>query len=403
MSRIADDGRMRLGFMPLNDCAPLAVAEAKGFFADEGLDIELVREVSWANIRDKTSAGLLDAAQMLAPLPLAATMRLGGWGEPMVTPMSLSLNGNAVTVSTRIAAAMRAIDEDAFAERPVSARALKRLIEARRGRGMPPLTFASVFPFSSHHYELRWWMEAGGVDPDRDVRLVVAPPPRMAAMLGSGDIDGFCAGEPWNTVARVRGSGEILLAARDLWPTKPEKVLGLTRAQAEAKPNTLRAVLRALMRAGAWADRAGAREELATLIAKPQYVGATVEGAGVSLTGDPLRGGRSDFTVFHRSAASFPWISHALWFLERMRRADQVAPETDLEAIARRVYRPDLWREAAEDLGLNAPASDMKVEGAHEAGWRLEGEGGPIAMAADRFFQGAPFDPASRRASAEGD
>ena len=175
--------------------------------------------------------------------------------------------------------------------------------------------------------------------------------------------------------------------------------------RAEAKPNTLRAVQRALKRAGAWADRPGVREELAALIAKPQYVGPTVDGAGrVSLTGDPLgRGDGGDFTVFHRSTASFPWISHALWFLDRMRRAGQIAPDVDLETVARRVYRPDLWREAAEDLGLNAPASDTKVEGAHDAGWRLEGEGGPITMAADRFFDGPPFDLAGFRARSEGD
>jgi nitrate/nitrite transport system substrate-binding protein len=398
MSRTTDDGRMRLGFMPLNDCAPLAVAEAKGFFADEGLDVELVREASWANIRDKTSAGLLDGAQMLAPLALAATLRLGGCGEAMVVPMALSLNGNAITLSTRIAAAMRALDEAAFAERPVSARALKRLIEERRGRGMPPLVFASVFPFSSHLYELRWWMEAGGVDPDRDVRLVVAPPPRMASMLGSGEIDGFCAGEPWNTVARVRDAGEIVAAACDLWPTKPEKVLGVNAERAAEKPNTLRGVQRALLRAGAWADETANRPELAAIVARPDYVGATVAEAGLSLAGDPLTGEtaewRTDFTVFHRWTASFPWISHALWFLERMRSLGQLPDGTDLEAVARRVYRPDLWRQAADDLGLNVPTADSKVEGAHEARWKAPGEGAPIPMAADRFFEGAPFDPA---------
>lgn len=390
MSRIADDGRMRLGFMPLNDCAPLAVAEAKGFFADEGLDVELVREASWANIRDKTSAGLLDGAQMLAPLAFAATLRLGGCGEAMVAPMSLSLNGNAITLSTRIVEAMRELDPAAFAERPVSANALKRVIEQRRGRGLPVLTFASVFPFSSHHYELRWWLQAGGVDPDRDVRLVVAPPPRMAEMLGAGEIDGFCAGEPWNTVARVRGSGEIVAASCELWPTKPEKVLGVNAERAAAKPNTLRAVQRALLRAGAWADTPYARIEVAALVERPAYVGPTVEEAGASLTGEAPCG--PDFTVFHRYAASFPWISHALWFLERMRGLGQISPDTQLEAVARRVYRPDLWRQAAEDLGLNAPLDDLKPEGVHAARWSVPGEGGPIAMPADRFFEGEPLD-----------
>jgi nitrate/nitrite transport system substrate-binding protein len=240
-------------------------------------------------------------------------------------------------------------------------------------------------------------MQAGGVDPDRDVRLVVVPPPRMAAMLGSGEIDGFCAGEPWNTVARVEGSGEIVAASCDLWPTKPEKVLGVNAEQARAKPNTLRAVQRALLRAGAWADEPAARREAAAILVKPAYVGPTVEAAGLSLTGDPLTGEtaewRSDFTVFHRWTASFPWISHALWFLDRMRGQGQLPAGTDLDVVARRVYRPDLWREAAEDLGLNAPAGDGKVEGAHDQPWKTEGEGGAIAMPADRFFDGAPFDP----------
>ena len=185
---------LTLGFIPLTDCAPLVVAKEKGYFEQYGLDVALSKETSWANIRDKVSIGILDGAQMLAGMPIAMSLGICPMAKPMVTALSMDLNGNAITVSNELFNRMQEIDPKGMAERPISARALKRVIEADKAAGQEPLTFAMVFPFSSHNYELRYWMAAAGIDPDKDVRLVVVPPPQMVGNLEKGAIDGYCVG-----------------------------------------------------------------------------------------------------------------------------------------------------------------------------------------------------------------
>ncbi|MBV9994470.1 MAG: ABC transporter substrate-binding protein [Caulobacteraceae bacterium] len=386
--------QVRLGFIALSDCAPLAVAEARGLFAAEGLEVTLSREPSWANVRDRLAAGLLDGAHMLAPMAVAQSLGLGGEGTPMRVPLALNLNGSAITVSRAVAAALRAIDPDGMARRPRSASSLRRLIEQRRRHRAGPLTFAVVFPYSIHNYELRYWLAAGGVDPDRDVRLIIVPPARMVEKLSSGEIDGFCVGAPWNGLAAQRGLGEILLHAAEWWGAGPDKVFGVTRAWAEAHPETLRALVRALLRAAAWADDANNRPELAALLARPEYVGAPEAALRLSLLGGAELGADgADYLVFHRYAASFPWRSHAAWFLSQMIRWGQAPRDADFAAAAE-VYDPSLLRAAAADLGLAAPLIDAKPEGAHAAPWRLAEATAPIAMAADSFVDGKVFDPA---------
>nr|WP_272886712.1 CmpA/NrtA family ABC transporter substrate-binding protein [Phenylobacterium aquaticum] len=362
-----------LGFIPLTDCAPLVVAKAKGFFAAEGLDVTLSREASWATIRDKVAVGALDAAHMLAPMTLAATLGAGGEPTPMIAPLALNRNGSGVTVSTALAAALRQADPVAMAETPVTARALARVIAARKAAGAPPLTFAVVFPYSIHNYALRYWMSQAGVDPDRDVRIVVTPPPRMVEQLAAGVIDGFCVGAPWNAVARADGIGEVLLRASDFWRDGPDKVFGMTRAWAEDHPDTLQAALRALILAAAWADAPAHRQELVALLARPEHVGADPQAIAWALEGE---------IVFHAGDAGFPWRSHAAWFLSQMARWGQIAPDLDLMATAAQVYRPDLYRQAAESLGLASPVEDARIEG-------------PKA-----FFDGQVFDPAAAGAYA---
>lgn len=391
---------LRLGFIALNDCAPLVVACEKGFFEAQGLNVDLSREASWANIRDKVAMGALDGAHMLGPMALA--VGLGVCGEPtrMVAPLSLNLNGSAITVSARLAEAMRGADPEAMAERPRSARALKPLIEARRKAGEPPLTFAVVFPFSVHNYQLRYWLAAAGIDPDRDLRVAVVPPARMAARLAAGDIDGFCVGAPWNALAVSQGQGEIMIYASEFWRVGPDKVFGVTEAWAEKRPETLRAVLRALLQAGAWADEPGNRGELASLLARPGYVDAPVDVIAASLTGSPSYAPGEpgpdslDYIVYHRYAASFPWRSHAVWFLTQMLRWGQIGPQTDVAAAVDRIYRPDLYRAAAAELGVAAPLVDEKVEGLHASPWTLDEATAPIPMAPDVFFDGRAFDAA---------
>lgn len=387
---------LRLGFIPLADCAPLAVAEALGFFAAEGLKVELAREVSWANIRDKVQVRLLDAAHMLGPMPLAASLGIGGKRSGMLAPMALNLNGSAITVSKALGAEMRRLDPDGAAKSPRTARSLARVIEQRRAVGAPLLAFAAVFPFSMHAYELRYWLAEAGIDPDRDVRLLFIPPPQMAARLSSRDIDGFCVGAPWNAVAEAEGAGEILIRAREFWPAGPDKVLGVSEAFAERDPEALQALLRALIRAAAWADAPENRPNLAELLSRPEYVGEPAEVLRRSLVESP------DALVFHRWAANFPWLSHAAWFLAQMRRWGQIDPATNIAAVSPAIYRPDLYRRAAKAVGVSTPLTDSKLEGAHESPWALEGDAGAIPMPPDRLFDQRAFDAGLTEAYAGG-
>ncbi|CAN5169799.1 CmpA/NrtA family ABC transporter substrate-binding protein [soil metagenome] len=390
---------LRLGFIPLNDCAPLVVAKELGFFEGEGLRVDLSREASWANIRDKVAVGALDGGHMLGPMTLAASMGVGGERTPLIVPMSLNLNGSAITVSTGLAEAMRAVDPDSMKAQPRSARPLARLIEARRAFGDRPLTFAVVFPFSMHAYELRYWLAEAGIDPDRDIRLVVVPPPRMAERLKAGEIDGFCVTAPWNAVSVSEGVGEIIIYASEIWRTGPDKVFGLTRAWGEANPEVLQAVIRALLKSAAWCDAPDNRGDLAALLARPAYVDAPEAVVRQSLVGSPPHvageaiSASQDYLIYHRYAASFPWRSHALWFLTQMLRWGQIGPEIDIRAVADAVYRPDLFRQAAADLGEPAPLVDDKAEGGHEEAWTLDQATAPILMGPDAFFDGRIFDP----------
>jgi ABC-type nitrate/sulfonate/bicarbonate transport system substrate-binding protein len=390
---------LRLGFIALNDAAPLIVAKELGLFEAEGLRVDLIKEASWANVRDKVAVGALDGGHMLAPMTLAASMGVGGERTPMTVPLSLNLNGSAVTVSTALAAAMRAVDAEGMAEHPRTARPLAKLIASRKAFGDRPLTFAVVFPYSMHAYELRYWLAAAGIDPDHDIRLVVVPPPRMAERLKAGEIDGFCVTAPWNALSVSQGAGEIIVYASDLWRMGPDKVFGLTRTWGDANPEALQAVIRALLKAAAWADGPEHRADLAKMLAQPAYVDAPEAVIAQSLVGSPpyaageAGAASQDYIVYHRYAASFPWRSHALWFLTQMLRWGQIGPEVDIRAVADAVYRPDLFRKAAASVGEPAPLVDDKAEGGHTESWTLDQATAPIAMGPDAFFDGRVFDP----------
>ena len=245
---------LTLGFVALTDCALLIVAKDKGLFEAEGLDVTLSRDVSWANIRDKVAGGALDGAHMLAPMALALTLGVGGEAVPMITPLSLNANGSSISLSAAVAEAVQALDPAAAERTPRTAHVLKRLIDARKAAGERPLTFAVVFPYSLHNYMLRYWLADAGIDPDQDVRITVTPPPRMAARLEAGEVDGFCVGAPWGGAVEASGAGRMVLHGAEFWPGAPDKVLGVTAAWAKAHPETLKAVLRALVRASVWAD-----------------------------------------------------------------------------------------------------------------------------------------------------
>jgi len=330
-------GRLRLGFIALNDAALPIVAHARGYFAAEGLDVELNREASWATVRDKLAYGELDGAHLLAPLALAMTLGAAGVeATPITVPLALNLNGPAITVSSRLAAAVGP---------GPGAEGLARLVARRRDEGASPITFAVVFPHSVHNYLLRDWLAAAGVDPDRDVRLTVAPPSRMNELLAGGVVEGFCVTEPWDTAAEAAGAGVILLRSSQLWPRTPDKVFGVTEAWARAHPEALQALVRAQLRAAEWVEAPENRDELAALLALPHNVGAPAAVIAASL---------SDM-VFFADGANAPLPIRAAWLLSQMMRWGHIDARTDIPSLAARVYRIDLYERAAADLGLPRP------------------------------------------------
>lgn len=383
---------LRLGYIPLIDCLPLVIAQERGFFAAHGLSVELNCEASWANIRDKLIVGHLDGAQMLAPMLLAASLGVGGLRKPMLTAFSLGLNGNAITVSNSLFNALRekADGDSALA----AAHALAAVVHARKAAGQDPLVLATVFPFSSHNYLLRYWLSAAGIDPRRDIKLVALPPQQMVDNLRLEHIDGFCVGEPWNSCAAAMGLGKCLITGYEIWQNGPEKVFGVTEQWQQQHPNTHAAVLRALDEAAAWIEEH--RLDALHILDRGHYLDVPLEWLAQSLSGD-LRVGLAQskrsadyFHVFHRYQANFPWRSHAQWFLQQMQRWQQVQGEIDAAAVATRVYRSDLYREIFSTTH-NLPSIDLKPEGTHATVWTIPGARGEVELGPDLFIDKAVF------------
>lgn len=400
LNNTPEKSALKLGFIPLTDCAPLVIAKEKGFFAAEGLEVTLCRESSWANIRDKVATGLLDGGHMLAPMPIAASLNLDGLKTPMMTALSLGLGGNAITVSQNVYQKLLEIQPHQLIHPLHSVLALKELILNNRNQGLPPLSFAHVFPFSCHHYLLRYWFASVGINPELDVRLLVIPPPLMVSALQSGQIDGFCVGEPWNTQAIEQGIGVALTSSVGIWQNSPEKVLGVTCSWAERFPNTHQALIRALLRSAQWLEDLENRLEASALLAQAQYVPVDVQSLRVFTQGrfqyhhDASPIDEPDFNVFYRYAATFPWLSHAEWIVGQMQRWGHVQANANSAELAAKVYRPDLYRQAAKSLAIPVPLQDLKQEGTHARNWHLPCESGYVLMGGDRFFDRSGDDNA---------
>ncbi len=390
---------LKFGIIPLTDCAVIVIAAVKGYYKKYGLNVTVSKEASWANIRDKVSIGELDGAHMLAGMPIAASLGVGANEKPTITAFSMDLNGNGITVSNELYDRMVAADPEAMKESPVSARALKKVIDADKAAGKDPMTFAMVFPVSTHNYEIRYWMASAGIDPDNDVRLIVIPPPQMVANLKANNIVGYCVGEPWNERAVTMGIGRTLITNYEIWNNNPEKVFGVNLEWAEKYPNTHHAAIKAMIEAAQWMDKPENRAEVVSIISQRSYVNAPEEVVKMSMTGtfkytktappSPL----PDFNVFYRYAATFPWRSHAEWFITQMIRWGQIEKPIDIKKTAAAVYRPDLYRQAAGELNIPFPTIDHKTEGANPGGWTLNDATKPIAMGPDKFFDGKVYDP----------
>ncbi|WP_430462228.1 CmpA/NrtA family ABC transporter substrate-binding protein [Thalassolituus sp. LLYu03] len=366
---------LKFGFIKLTDMAPLAIAYEKGFFEDEGLYVTLEAQANWKVLLDRVIDGQLDGAHMLAGQPLGATIGFGTKAD-IITAFSMDLNGNGITVSNDIWEQMKPnIPKDANGKpvHPIKADYLKPVVEKYKAEGKP-FNMGMVFPVSTHNYELRYWLAAGGINPGyyapakgdtsgqigADALLSVTPPPQMPATLEAGTIYGYCVGEPWNQQAVFKGIGVPVITDYEIWKDNPEKVFGVSKAWADKYPNTHKAVVKALIRAAAWLDanNNGNRPEAVKILAKPQYVGADANVIANSMTGtfEYEKGDKRDvpdFNVFFRHNATYPYYSDAIWYLTQMRRWGQIAdakPDSWYMDIAKKVYRPDIYTSAAKEL-----------------------------------------------------
>jgi ABC-type nitrate/sulfonate/bicarbonate transport system substrate-binding protein len=364
------------GFIPLVDAAALIVAADRGFAAEEGIALELVREVSWSNVRDKLNLGLFDAAHLLAPMAIASSLGIGHLKVPIVAPFMLNLNGNAITLSPALFAEIAAAAGDA-SDPLATAKALTTVVEERRRNGREPLTFGMTFPFSAHNYQLRLWMAAGGIDPDEDVRLVVLPPPYMVDSLGKGQVDGFCVGAPWNSVAVDLGIGHILHFGSDIVQRAAEKVLALRAVFARDNAASVSALVRALDRAAAFVADPANHAEVAGLLARPDRLDVSAELIGRTLAGrlkiSPLGATRESarYLVIGGGATARPDPAQAAWLYAQMVRWGQAPLASHLLTEAEGVLRPDLF-----DNAVGAPKALPPEEPADGIG----------------AFAGGPFD-----------
>lgn len=389
---------LNIGFIPLTDCASLVIAKEKGFFEKYGLNVSLHKEASWANIRDKLAYGLLDCAQMLATMPITSTLGIGGWKKDTVSSLVLGVNGNAITVSNSLYQELKSHQEDFDESRPVTAAVLKKVIDDRKKKDKNPLTFAHVFPTSTHNYFLRYWLASAGIDPDRDVDLIVIPPQQMVKNLEANIVDGFCVGEPWNQLAISNRTGHVLITSYEIWNNAPDKVLGVNKEWAYSHPNTHKAVIKALIDAARWIDKDENRMETAEIISRDEYVNVPVEIISLPLSGhykyhpDQLPCKLPDFNVFYRYGATFPWHSHPAWYMSQMIRWKDIPATLDIKNIINDIYWVDFYREIAEDMVLDSPVENYKSEGMHNDHWETKSTNGRLEMAADKFFDNEVFD-----------
>jgi len=382
--------RLRIGFIPLADAAALIVAVDRGFAAAEGLDVELVREVSWANIRDKLNVGVFDAAHLIAPVAIASSLGLGHIKVPITAPFVLGTNGNGITVSPALFVAMAAAADGDITDPAVSARALARVVAARKAKSEEPLTFGMTFPFSTHNYQLRFWMAAGGIDPDEDVRLVVLPPPYMVESLANKQVDGFCVGAPWNSVAVDLGVGCIVQFSCDIVACAAEKILGVRSRWAQDNPDAVARLVRAHRRAADFIEDAGNGDDVAALLTAPgrievapEVIRRTFDGRIKVAPGGMTRTSKR-YLLLGRNGAARPDPAQAAWLYAQMVRWGQAPLSPDLLAAAKGVFRPDLYDaalaepepvpvgEPTDHIGAFAgPAFDPDDIAAHLAAWQV--------------------------------
>lgn len=400
---------LKFGFIKLTDCAPIVIAKEKGFFEDEGLQVEVIAQPNWKQLLDNVITGELDGAHMLSGQPIAATIGFGTKAH-IITAYTLDLNGNGITVSNDVWDKMVGNDPELDTptpKHPISADSLKPVVQEKLDAG-EKLKMGMVFPTSTHNYEIRYWLAASGIHPgmytsedikgftEAEVELSVTPPPQMPATLESGNISGYCVGEPWNQKAVTMGIGVPVTTNYDIWKNNPEKVFGVTKEWADENPNTHTAVIKALIRAGKWLDETDDsgklvnREEACRLLSQPNYVGADFDVIKNSMTGyfffqKSDKREMPDFNVFFKYYCSYPWYSDGIWFLTQMRRWGQITeakPDSWYHETAKEVYKPEIYLDAAKRLLAEGHLEESDVP------WDTDGYKAP----SKDFIDGIEYD-----------
>jgi nitrate/nitrite transport system substrate-binding protein len=366
-SEAPESPKVRFGIIALTDCSTIVMAHELGLFRKHGIESTVSKEASWAVIRDRLAIGENQATHMLYGMPYASTMGLQGSPvKPMIIPFAINRNGQGITLK-----------KEFLAMGVKTPQALKPHVMEAKAKGTP-MTFAMTFPPGTHAMWMRYWLGAGGINPDKDVSLITIPPPQMVANMKVGKMDGLCVGEPWNARAIFDRIGFTASTSQQIWKDHPEKVLGFTEEFAARNPRTVKAILRAMLEAGQWADKLENRPRLAEVVSRPQYINTPKEVILGRLLGEYDYGdGRKEkdkyYMTFFDRQTNFPLKSHGVWWVSQFRRWGMVKEAPDYKGIVDRVHRPDIYREVAKEMGLETPREDMKKE---------------------TLFDGVPFDPA---------
>jgi NitT/TauT family transport system ATP-binding protein len=387
---------LTIGFLPLVDaCLPI-LAREHGFAEAEGLSLRLVRDMSWATVLDRLLYGHSDAAHMIAPLAIATTLGRGRPAVPLSVPFVLGLNGNAVTLRRDLAD--RVAPHGGLAD-PAAAGAALAVVAAERKAAGTPLRFGVVHRYSSHNYMLRYWLAACGIRPDHDVEVVTVAPPFCADALDSGEVDGICVGEPWNSVAVERGAGRIVLVTAQIWRRGVEKVLALREPVLEERRPEVEALVRALVHAARHFVDPQNWETNSAILARPEYLDGSPQLIRRAISDQLLleRGAEPthfpDFMFQYREAANFPWVSQAEWLYTQMVRWEGMTFSAADAAKAARVFRPDVYRGALLGTGEPLPGASSKVEGSLTRLTSVGTQQGAMTLESNCFFDGLAFDP----------
>ncbi len=382
-----DMNTVRIGFIPLIDCAPFVIAHEKGFFTEQGIDVVLSKEASWASIRDKVAFNLLDGAHMLASMPIAASLGIGTIKTAIQTSFTVSHNGNGITVGNALYEQLTQYAETSDDIR--TGIALKRLID-HCDKDSGPLRFAMVYPYSSHNYQLRDWLSRAGIDSDKDVTITVIPPVKMVDALKSGEIDGYCVGEPWNSLAVEQGVGHMLVTGYEIWGSTPEKVFGVNSSWADNNEDAHLAIIRALEKACVWVDDSDNKEELLNILSHPDYLNCTVEqlvyGFGEIKPNSQFDWPMEAYQRFSGRDINQPLPSYALWVMGQMHRWHQLGDVSSLNDVAEKSYRKDLYHKA---FGMEAERDDSwRLSQKAEASWLSKVSKGEIRLHAKGILKG---------------